>query len=109
MRNIAAGGYSTLLSPDVTRLVRGLPATRDVELALHVPVVGTTVAAFMAPPDTDPATLRAADSLAVLPGDPVAAVEEMQRRRDELGLSYFIFGADVAETLAPVVAELAGR
>lgn len=62
----------------------------------------------MAPPDTDPASLRAVDSLAVLPDDPSAAVEEIQRRRDELGFSYFIFGADSADILAPVVAELAG-
>jgi hypothetical protein len=63
----------------------------------------------MASPDTDPAALRAVDSLAVLPDDPAAAAEEVQRRRDELGISYFVFGAGAAETLAPVVAGLAGR
>ena len=45
-------------------------AIRDVELALHVPVVGDAVAPFMTPPDTDPAALRAADSLLILPSDP---------------------------------------
>ena len=75
----------------------------------HVPVIGDTVAPFMAPPDTDPAALRAADSLAVLPDDPAAAAEEIQRRREEIGFSYFVFGADFADTLAPVVAELAGQ
>jgi hypothetical protein len=63
----------------------------------------------MAPPDTDPAALRAADSLAVLPDDPAAAAEEIQRRREEIGFSYFVFGADFADALAPVVAELAGH
>jgi hypothetical protein len=63
----------------------------------------------MAAPDTDPAAVRAADSLAFLPNDPSAAAEEIQRRRDELGFSHFVFGADVAGALAPVVAELAGR
>ena len=93
---------------DATGLVRGFRVSRDVELALHVPVIGDGVAPFMAPPDTDPAALRAVDSLAVLPDDPSAAAEEIQRRREELGFSYFIFGADFADVLAPVVAELAG-
>ena len=82
---------------------------RDVELALHVPVIGDSVAPFMAGPDTDAAAVRAADSLAFLPCDPSAAAEEIQRRREQLGFSYFVFGADVAGALAPVVAELAGR
>jgi alkanesulfonate monooxygenase SsuD/methylene tetrahydromethanopterin reductase-like flavin-dependent oxidoreductase (luciferase family) len=94
---------------EVARLVRDFRAIRDVELALHVPVIGDTVAPFMAPPDTDPAALRAVDSLAVLPDDPAAAAEEIQRRREEIGYSYFVFGADFADTLAPVVAELAGH
>jgi alkanesulfonate monooxygenase SsuD/methylene tetrahydromethanopterin reductase-like flavin-dependent oxidoreductase (luciferase family) len=94
---------------EVARLVRDFRVIRDVELALHVPVIGDTVAPFMAPPDTDPAALRAADSLAVLPDDPPAAAEEIQRRREEIGFSYFVFGADFAEALAPVVAELAGH
>ncbi|MGW5718646.1 LLM class flavin-dependent oxidoreductase [Amycolatopsis sp. NPDC003865] len=82
---------------------------RDVELALHVPVVGDSVAAFMASPDVDPAAVRAADSLAFLPSDPAAAAEEIQRRREEIGFSYFVVGADGAGALAPAVAELAGR
>ena len=91
-----------------TRRVRQFDNRREVELALHVPVIGDAVAPFMAGPDTDPAAVRAADSLAFLPSDPSAAAEEIQRRRDELGFSYFVFGADVAGALAPVVAELAG-
>jgi alkanesulfonate monooxygenase SsuD/methylene tetrahydromethanopterin reductase-like flavin-dependent oxidoreductase (luciferase family) len=94
---------------DVARLAREFRVTRDVELALHVPVIGDTVAPFMAPPDTDPAALRAADSLAILSDDPAAAAEEIVRRREELGYSYFVFGADFADALAPVVAELAGQ
>jgi alkanesulfonate monooxygenase SsuD/methylene tetrahydromethanopterin reductase-like flavin-dependent oxidoreductase (luciferase family) len=94
---------------EVARLVRDFRAIRDVEFALHVPVIGDAVAPFMAPSDTDPAALRAADSLAVLPDDPAAAAEEIQRRREEIGFSYFVFGADFADALAPVVAELAGH
>jgi alkanesulfonate monooxygenase SsuD/methylene tetrahydromethanopterin reductase-like flavin-dependent oxidoreductase (luciferase family) len=94
---------------DVARVARNFRGIRDIELALHVPVVGDTVAPFMAPPDTDPAALRAADSLAILPDDPAAAAEEIQRRREENGFSYFVVGGDFADALAPVVAELAGR
>ncbi len=94
---------------DVARLARDFRALSDAELALHVPVVGDGVAPFMAPPDTDTAALRAADSLAILPNDPAAAAEEIQRRREENGFSYFVFGADFADVLAPVVAELSGR
>jgi alkanesulfonate monooxygenase SsuD/methylene tetrahydromethanopterin reductase-like flavin-dependent oxidoreductase (luciferase family) len=93
---------------EITRLVRDFRAVRDVELAQHVAVIGDTVAPFMASPDTDPAALRAADSLAVLPNDPAAAIEEIRRRREEIGFSYFVFGADFADALAPVVAKLAG-
>ena len=94
---------------EITELVRAFDPAGDRELSQHVAVIGDRVAPFMAPPDTDPVALRAADSLAILPDDPVAAGEELQRRREEIGFSYFVFGADVADTLAPVVAELAGR
>ena len=94
----------------IATIASDLRAVRDVELALHVPVVGDRVAPFMASArDTDPAALRRADSLAVLPDDPAAAAEEIQRRREEIGYSYFVVGADSAEVLAPVVAELAGQ
>jgi alkanesulfonate monooxygenase SsuD/methylene tetrahydromethanopterin reductase-like flavin-dependent oxidoreductase (luciferase family) len=94
---------------EIAQLARNFRALRDVELALHVPVVGDAVAPFMAPPDTDPVALRAIDSLAILPADPSAATEEIQRRREEIGFSYFVFGAGSADTLAPVVAALAGH
>jgi alkanesulfonate monooxygenase SsuD/methylene tetrahydromethanopterin reductase-like flavin-dependent oxidoreductase (luciferase family) len=89
--------------------VRQFDNGRSLELALHVPVIGDSVAPFMARPDTDTAAVRAADSMAYLPSDPSAAAEEILRRREEVGFSYFVFGADVAGALAPVVAELAGR
>src|ERR687887_138333 len=89
-------------SERLTRVRETVTVLRELDgPALHTP--------FMAPPDTDPAALRAADSLAILPDDPVAAAEEIQRRREELGFSYFVFGANAADTLAPVVAELAGH
>jgi alkanesulfonate monooxygenase SsuD/methylene tetrahydromethanopterin reductase-like flavin-dependent oxidoreductase (luciferase family) len=93
----------------IMRMAADFRAIRDVELALHVPVVGDAVSPFMASPDTDPAALRAADSLLVLPGDPTAAIEEVLRRREEGGFSYFVVGANAADALAPVVAELTGH
>ena len=94
---------------DVMRLAADFRATRDVELAVHVSVVGEAVAPFMTAPGTDPAALRAADSLAILPGDPAAATEEILRRREDSGFSYFVVGANAADALAPVVAELTGH
>ena len=94
---------------EITRVVRNFRANRDVELAQHVAVVGLRRAPFMASPDLDAAALHAADSLMVLPAGPAAAAEEIQRRREEIGFTYFVFGADFADTLAPVVAELAGH
>jgi hypothetical protein len=94
----------------VAGLALGVRALRDVELALHVPVVGDVVAPFMASlRDTDVAAMHEADSLAVLPAAPGAAMEEIERRRDEIGFSYVVIGANSAELMAPVVASLAGR
>src|SRR4051812_27208158 len=93
----------------VVQRVREFHTTRDVERSMHIPVVGNTVSPFMAPPDTDTTALRAADSLAYLPPDPLAAADELRRRREETGVSYFVFGANVADTFAPLVADLAGR
>jgi alkanesulfonate monooxygenase SsuD/methylene tetrahydromethanopterin reductase-like flavin-dependent oxidoreductase (luciferase family) len=94
---------------EIVRMAADFRAVRDVELALHVPVVGDAVSPFMTSPDTDPAALRAADSLSVLPSDPTAAIEEVLRRREESGFTYFVVGANAADTLAPVVAELTGH
>lgn len=94
---------------EVERLAREFRTSNGPELALAVPVVGDTVAAHMAPPTTDTAALRAADAMTVLPDDPAAAIDEIQRRREEIGFSYFVFGAHVADRFAPVVAALAGR
>ena len=94
---------------EIIQMAADFRAIGDVELALHVPVVGDAVSPFMAPPDTDPAALRAADSLLALPADPKAAIEEVLRRREEGGFSYFVVGANAADALAPVVAELTGR
>lgn len=95
---------------EIMRMATDFRAIRDdVELALHVAVVGDAVSPFMAPATTDTAALHAADSLMALPSDPTAAIEEILRRWEEGGFTYFIVGANAADALAPVVAELAGR
>ncbi|MBJ7606832.1 MAG: LLM class flavin-dependent oxidoreductase [Candidatus Dormibacteraeota bacterium] len=94
---------------EIMRLAAEFRALRDLELALHVAVVGDAVSPFMTRPDTDPAALRAADSLLVLPSDPTAATEEILRQREEGGFSYIVVGANAADALAPVVAELTGH
>jgi len=94
---------------ETVQLAVDFRAVRDVELALHVPVIGDAMSPFMAPPDTDPAALRAADSLLVLPSDRTAAIEEILRRREEGGFTYFVIGANAADSFAPVVAELTGH
>jgi alkanesulfonate monooxygenase SsuD/methylene tetrahydromethanopterin reductase-like flavin-dependent oxidoreductase (luciferase family) len=94
---------------EMMRVAAEFRVLRDIELACHVPVVGDAVSPFMAHPDTDPAALRAADSLLVLPSDPTAATEEILRRREEGGFSYIVVGANAADALAPVVAALTGR
>ncbi|GAA0934512.1 LLM class flavin-dependent oxidoreductase [Virgisporangium aurantiacum] len=60
----------------VEQRIHEFHTSRDVELSMHIPVVGNTVSPFMAPPQTDTAALRAADSLAYLPADPSAAADE---------------------------------
>ncbi|WP_291036461.1 LLM class flavin-dependent oxidoreductase [Herbiconiux sp.] len=94
---------------EIEAIAREFRGIRDIVLALHVSVVGETVAPFMTGPDTRPAELRAAGSLAYLPDDPAAAVDELQRRREESGFSYVVIGSNAADALAPVVAQLAGR
>ncbi len=93
---------------EISRIVREFSVGRDIELAQHVGVVGDVQAPFMAAPGIDPAALRATDSLFILPDDPSAVADELQRRREEIGFSYFVFGAAFAELLAPVVARLTG-
>jgi hypothetical protein len=62
----------------------------------------------MGPPGIDPEALRAMDSLFSLPDDPAAVIDELLRRREEIGFSYFVFGAGFAERFAPVLARLSG-
>lgn len=106
---VTIAGLPTDQRADTEAIARSLRAGRDIPLALHVSVVGDVVEPFMAGPGTDPAALREADSLAYLPADPSAAVDELLRRREECGFTSVVIGADSADTFAPVIDRLAGR
>jgi hypothetical protein len=105
---VTIGAFPGDSRAEIMRLAAEFRARRDLELAHHVAVVGDAVSPFMAP-DTDPAALRAADSLLVLPSDPTAATKEILRRREEGGFSYIVVAANAVDALAPVVAELTGH
>ncbi|MCW0215434.1 MAG: LLM class flavin-dependent oxidoreductase [Pseudonocardia sp.] len=80
---------------------------RDVELAMNLFVVDDGSGSV--PPWTrrflgvDPATLDERESLAVLRGTPRQMADELHHRRDTLGVTYFVAGANYAEALAPVI------
>ncbi|MBO0805904.1 MAG: LLM class flavin-dependent oxidoreductase [Nocardiopsaceae bacterium] len=81
-----------------------------IELANPVFVVGDE-----APPwalrfmQADMATLIASDSLRILRGTPRQMADELQRRRDDLGISYTTVNAAFLEEFAPVIELLDGR
>jgi hypothetical protein len=122
-RHAEALGYSTLLMPDGIRLPSPLPALAvagvreaagprggDLEFAAPIFVVGDE-----APPwllrflGTDMATLIANHSLMILRGTPAQMADELRRRRDVLGISYFSVNGAFIEQFAPVAELLAGR
>jgi alkanesulfonate monooxygenase SsuD/methylene tetrahydromethanopterin reductase-like flavin-dependent oxidoreductase (luciferase family) len=81
-----------------------------IEFAMNLFVIGEQI-----PPWTekfigvDAATLIAHDSLTMLRGSTTQMADELQRRRDILGVSYICVNAEFFEQLAPVVDLLSGR
>ncbi|WP_439381653.1 LLM class flavin-dependent oxidoreductase [Amycolatopsis lexingtonensis] len=90
--------------------IRAAAGERDLEIAMNIWVVGEEV-----PPwirgfiGVDAETLIAHDSLAMLRGGADAMAEELERRREELGVSYFSVNGAFTEQFAPLVARLAGK
>lgn len=83
----------------------------DLEFAMPIFVVGDEappwILRFMG---ADMATLTARDSLMILRGgSPAELADELQRRRDTLGISYFSMNGAFTEQFAPVVELLKGR
>ena len=85
-------------------------AGRQPEVAFNIFVIGDEI------PDwasrwirVDVATLKRTGAPAILHGDADAMAEELLRRREAYDISYVITNAAFMETMAPVVARLAGQ
>jgi alkanesulfonate monooxygenase SsuD/methylene tetrahydromethanopterin reductase-like flavin-dependent oxidoreductase (luciferase family) len=80
------------------------------EFALPIFVVGDEVPAWIGRfLQADMATLAAHDSLLILRGSPREMADELERRRDALGISYLSVNAAFMEQFSPVIELLAGR
>ncbi len=114
--DIVTLAMSAMASRDeMARLVAGIrEAAGDraelIEFATPIFVVGEEappwVARFL---QADLATLIEYESLQVLRGEPRQMADELERRRESLGISYFSVNAAFAEQFAPVIELLSGR
>ncbi|SFW87376.1 LLM class flavin-dependent oxidoreductase [Amycolatopsis australiensis] len=90
--------------------IRAAAGGRDIELALNIFVVGEQV-----PPwirgfiGVDAETLIEHDSLTIIRGSADAMAEELERRREELGVSYVSVNGAFIEEFAPLVERLTGK
>jgi alkanesulfonate monooxygenase SsuD/methylene tetrahydromethanopterin reductase-like flavin-dependent oxidoreductase (luciferase family) len=82
----------------------------EIEFALPIFVVGDEPPPWLRQfLQVDFGTLVAHDSLRILRGSPREMADEMQRRREILGVSYHSVNAAFCDQFAPVVELLAGR
>ncbi len=88
-------------------LLRG--AADGIEVNYSLTAVGDEPAPWLAAQGLDAQALRAAGAASVLWGDADAMCEQLERRRDKLGISYWTVPAVFAEHLAPVVSRLRTR
>jgi Luciferase-like monooxygenase len=84
-------------------------AVADLELNYSLTAVGDVPVPWLARQGLDVQALRAAGAASVLWGDVDAMCEQLEQRRERLGISYWTVPAAFAEELAPVVAMLQGR
>jgi alkanesulfonate monooxygenase SsuD/methylene tetrahydromethanopterin reductase-like flavin-dependent oxidoreductase (luciferase family) len=87
-------------------LLRG--AAGGIEVNYSLTAVGDVPAPWLARQGLDVQALRAAGAASVLWGDADAMCEQLERRREKLGISYWTVPAAFAEHLAPVVSMLQG-
>jgi alkanesulfonate monooxygenase SsuD/methylene tetrahydromethanopterin reductase-like flavin-dependent oxidoreductase (luciferase family) len=81
----------------------------DIEFAMNLFAVGDDVPAHAKQATgAEPAELVAADSLVLLRGDAAATIDELQRRREQIGVSYILVNAQFMTQLAPAVGALTG-
>ena len=84
-------------------------AAADIEVNYSLTAVGDEPAPWLARQGLDVKALRAANAASVLWGDADAMGEQLEQRREKLGISYWTVPAAFAESLAPVVSILRGR
>jgi alkanesulfonate monooxygenase SsuD/methylene tetrahydromethanopterin reductase-like flavin-dependent oxidoreductase (luciferase family) len=82
----------------------------EIAVAMNLFVVGDQVTPWLAKQiGADVSTLIENDSLMVLQGSTQEMVDELERRRDQLGLCYLAVNGEFVEALAPVVERLRGK
>jgi alkanesulfonate monooxygenase SsuD/methylene tetrahydromethanopterin reductase-like flavin-dependent oxidoreductase (luciferase family) len=84
-------------------------AAGDIELNYSLTAVGDVPAPWLARQGLDVQALRAAGAASVLWGDADAMCEQLEQRREKLGISYWTVPAVFAEALASVVSKLRDR
>jgi alkanesulfonate monooxygenase SsuD/methylene tetrahydromethanopterin reductase-like flavin-dependent oxidoreductase (luciferase family) len=84
-------------------------AADRIELNYSLTAVGGVPAPWLARQGIDVEALRAAAAASVLWGDEDAMCEQLEKRRETLGISYWTVPGAFAEHLAPVVSMLHGR
>ncbi|HEX3507478.1 MAG TPA: hypothetical protein VHW94_03735, partial [Candidatus Dormibacteraeota bacterium] len=95
---------------DILERVELLRSANDnVEVNYSLTAVGDVPAPWLARQGLDTNALRAAGAASVLWGDADAMCEQLERRREKLGISYWTVPAAFAEHLAPVVSMLRSR
>jgi probable F420-dependent oxidoreductase len=115
LADIVAFGWLPATTPEIARpmidRVRDAAADRadDVELAAGLVAVGPEQHPWLQRMGLDPAALAAAGAVTVVAGSAREMADELLRRRDSLGLSYFTVPIQSADAFAPVVELLAGQ
>ena len=95
---------------EIEQRVEWLGGAADrIQLNYSLTAVGDVPAPWLARQGLDVQALRAAGAASVLWGDADAMCEQLEQRRERLGISYWTVPAAFAEHLAPVVAMLRGR
>ncbi|EWC63712.1 hypothetical protein UO65_1009 [Actinokineospora spheciospongiae] len=94
----------------LVREIRAAAGTRPVEFAMTVFAVEDRLEPWAENLlGASTAELSARDSLSLLRGDPVATADELLRRRDRLGVTYFAVHGSNTDAFAPVLERLACR
>jgi probable F420-dependent oxidoreductase len=99
---------------DKVRLVREAAGSTDrfehLELNINLMAVGSQVPRFIASQmGLSADDLARAGAVSALVGSPDQMCDTLQRRRDQLGISYILVSDELMQALAPVVERLAGR